>query len=55
MHKIVLTIFQMLTDLIVLWEDRYGDNFKIKMFELSDLKVIRTNYCEGLCHRQYVF
>lgn len=36
MHKIVLTIPHMLTDLIILWEDRLADNFKIRMFEISD-------------------
>ena len=42
MYKIVLTIPHMLRDLIVLWRDRHVE---IKMFGISDLKVVMANYC----------
>ena len=36
MHKIVLNVPHMPTDLIILWEDRLVDNLKIRMFEMRD-------------------
>lgn len=36
MHKIVLNVPHMLTDPIILWEDRLVENFKIRMFEMND-------------------